>query len=83
LVSLIQDKDNCNGSSSSNAMLKLSYGKTTTTASDDNHLGDDCDKNSKVLQYLDGKIVVRIDASTLVAATLSLLTIFAIVQKKR
>jgi hypothetical protein len=81
-VSSIQDKDNCN-SSSSNVMLKLSYGKTTTTASDSNHVGDDGDEKSKALQYVNGKIVLRIDTSTLIAATLSLLTIFAIVQKKR
>jgi uncharacterized SAM-binding protein YcdF (DUF218 family) len=81
-VSSIQDTGNNCNSSSSNAILKLSYGKTTTTAGDDNHIGDDGDKKSKALQYVNGKIVLRIDTSTLIA-TLSLLTIFAIVQKKR
>jgi hypothetical protein len=61
---------------SSNAMLKLSYGNS-------NHVGDDGDEKSKALQYVNGKIVLRIDIPTLVVATLSLLTIFAIVQKKR
>ena len=67
---------------SSNAMLKLSYGKTTS-AGNSNHVGDDGDEKSKAMQYVNGKIVLRIDIQTLVVATLSLLTIFAIVQKKR
>jgi hypothetical protein len=61
-------------------MLKLSYGKTTTAADNSNHVGDE---KSKAMQYVNGKIVLRIDIPTLVVATLSLLTIFAIVQKKR
>ena len=65
---------------SSNAMLKLSYGKTTTAADNSNHVGDE---KSKAMQYVNGKIVLRIDIPTLVIATLSLLSIFAIVQKKR
>jgi hypothetical protein len=82
-VSSTQDKEaNCVSKSSSNAMLKLSYGKTTAAASDSNHVGDDGDEKSKALQYVNGKIVLRIDTSTIIA-TLSLLTIFAIVQKKR
>lgn len=78
-ISLVNDEDNC--MSNSNAMLKLSYGKTTAG---DNHFGNDGNENDSMalLQYVDGKIVLRIGAPTLVAA-ISLLTIFALVQKKR
>jgi hypothetical protein len=66
--------------SSSNEMLKLSYGKTAV----DNPGSYDNDENtSKTLQYVDGKIVLRIGAPTLAAAAMSFFAILTIVQKKR